>query len=615
MSASRGSPRAPFRGRARKRWRIWLLFALLSPGGRSSVSGGRLLHLSPSVRPELPVVDTFTWRLLLRHGWRAHPGVRRSPARSSTGGTAQVGAAGAAPARRCIVEPLDHGDRYHHRLPTSSRRCASPRERRASTCFVVPTLGLNAFAFSDLRGGGVIGVTEGALARLSRQQLQARGGARVRAYPVRHLRHGHRQLPAVRHLLLSRLTELEAAALARRHAAAPTGRRSPPWRCAAGCGCCKWRPRCQRRAEPRARAAGRPRGGALHARPAEPRRGAARHRRHPGGAGYIPEGLAPLCIRAAETLAPAPVRRPARRAPAPRRARRCPAGAGQRVARRVRASGRRRRDVFERREHWAAPPGSAASAAGAAASAGVAAAAGLSVATAPRLRRQRRSAGPRRCLGLPELRRRPGAGRLRGPRRVRLRTCGGRLSTRDVGKVLARREVGVHGGAGAPRRPAPTGRRPAAPRRPAGRRPHRRGPLPCPRCGGTMLRRHYSYEYAVEVDSAASATSSGSRRTSSRRCRSLPERDRLASVSHGSRYRRRDDSSRPSARLFTRRRPPRWPAARAHPSRPMTHDASGHDAARSSPIDGRYRVLRASAAAAWPTCTWPRTRRCGRMSP
>ena len=40
-------------------------------------------------------------------------------------------------------------------------------------CVTVATLGFNAFAFSDLHGGGVIGVTEGALARLSRQQLQA----------------------------------------------------------------------------------------------------------------------------------------------------------------------------------------------------------------------------------------------------------------------------------------------------------------------------------------------------------------------------------------------------------------------------------------------------------
>ena len=50
------------------------------------------------------------------------------------------------------------------RLATGSRRI---------DCVVVPIVGINAFACSDFAGGGTIGVTEGALARLTRQQLQA----------------------------------------------------------------------------------------------------------------------------------------------------------------------------------------------------------------------------------------------------------------------------------------------------------------------------------------------------------------------------------------------------------------------------------------------------------
>ncbi|MGZ4199221.1 MAG: M48 family metalloprotease, partial [Thermoleophilia bacterium] len=42
----------------------------------------------------------------------------------------------------------------------------------AVQCLTVPTVGMNAFTFSDLHGGACIGVTEGALSRLSREQLQ-----------------------------------------------------------------------------------------------------------------------------------------------------------------------------------------------------------------------------------------------------------------------------------------------------------------------------------------------------------------------------------------------------------------------------------------------------------
>jgi Zn-finger nucleic acid-binding protein len=80
-------------------------------------------------------------------------------------------------------------------------------------------------------------------------------------------------------------------------------------------------------------------------------------------------------------------------------------------------------------------------------------------------------------------------------------SCGGRLlSTRDVGRVLARREASftdeqerladlVTIGGDRLRRSALLARgRPGV------------DLVPCPRCAALMVRRHYSYEYAVEID-------------------------------------------------------------------------------------------------------------------
>ncbi len=79
--------------------------------------------------------------------------------------------------------------------------------------------------------------------------------------------------------------------------------------------------------------------------------------------------------------------------------------------------------------------------------------------------------------------------------------CGGRLvSTAEIGKIMARREVAFTEGqvrladlltasGDELRRAARTARgRPGV------------ALIPCPKCGRTMMRRHYSYEHAVEVD-------------------------------------------------------------------------------------------------------------------
>lgn len=68
--------------------------------------------------------------------------------------------------------PLDPGDRYHQRLANivEEMRLASGEHRVEAV--VVPSLGLNAFAFSDLHGGSVIGVSEGLVSGLPRAQLE-----------------------------------------------------------------------------------------------------------------------------------------------------------------------------------------------------------------------------------------------------------------------------------------------------------------------------------------------------------------------------------------------------------------------------------------------------------
>jgi Zn-dependent protease with chaperone function/Zn-finger nucleic acid-binding protein len=75
--------------------------------------------------------------------------------------------------RAMQAQPLDPGDRFHQRLADIVEEMRIATGGPAIRCLTVPTVGMNAFAFSDLHGGACIGVTEGALSRLSRQQLEA----------------------------------------------------------------------------------------------------------------------------------------------------------------------------------------------------------------------------------------------------------------------------------------------------------------------------------------------------------------------------------------------------------------------------------------------------------
>jgi Zn-dependent protease with chaperone function/Zn-finger nucleic acid-binding protein len=71
------------------------------------------------------------------------------------------------------AQPPDPTDRYHKRFADIIEELRLASGQHQVECTVVPTTGMNAFAFSDLHGGGVVGVTEGALSRLSRDQLEA----------------------------------------------------------------------------------------------------------------------------------------------------------------------------------------------------------------------------------------------------------------------------------------------------------------------------------------------------------------------------------------------------------------------------------------------------------
>ena len=234
--------------------------------------------------------------------------------------------------------PLDAGDRYHDRLANIVEEMRIATGGPRIECVTVRTVGFNAFAFSDLHGGGVIGVTEGALARLSRQQLQA-----VVAHEFAHILSGSYVTVTVSCLLFGIYSALveqldEAADAGADTDAASAALAMVPlrgWLWAMQVASSVVSAAISRERERQADLAA-----VRYTR--DPLALAEALRiigRHPGGAGYIPEGLAPLCIRATGTLGLAG-RLVARHAPAPGAAHRRAAGRRGRLRRRLRAAGR-----------------------------------------------------------------------------------------------------------------------------------------------------------------------------------------------------------------------------------------------------------------------------------
>jgi len=375
--------------------------------------------------------------------------------------------------RAMHCEPLDPHDRYHQRLAdiVDELRIAGGAPR--VDCVTVPTLGMNAFAFSDLKGAGVIGVTEGALARLSRPQLQA-----VVAHEFAHVLSGSSVTATVSCLLFGIYS-----AVGDRLEEASSDDEGSPW-AAVGLTAAMlraWLAVVQ--------VASRVTSAALsREREFEADVAAARYTRdplslaqalriigrHPAGAGFIPDGLASLCIRAPEDEAGRPLGRWQRTHPP----------LAQRVDRLLALAAVARGDFerqaeqaqgrFDGREHWARPPASADGRA----------------ALAP-------PAAHGAC---------PSCGGTLVPADYEgvtvslCRDCGGRLVPADqVRRIAARREIAFSDEQ--KRLAALLVAQGDALRRARLARGEAGVPLVrCPRCGTTMMRRHYSYEHAVEVD-------------------------------------------------------------------------------------------------------------------
>ncbi len=467
--------RALFEIEREQRWRIWLLFSLLVALVFVGVWAACLI-VSLGLAVFLPGVDTWSWLFAL------------------DGSAAVLGGALAAAtvywfasrvgARRRLLRalhcrPLDLGDRYHRRLANVVEEMRLATGATTIECYTVDALGLNAFAFSDLRGGGVVGVTEGALARLSRQQLEA-----IVAHEFGHILSGSYVTATVACLLFGIYSEvgerLEEAALAGRSGGtaslslAVLGLRAWLWLlqlASSITGAALSRER-ERQADLAA---------ARYLR--DPLSLAEALRivsRHPAGAGYIPEGLTPLCIRAVSGREPWLLTRLQRtHLPLDERigmlltlANVSPAEFEGQAERAV--------DNLKGHEHWASPPTAALAAA------------------PPGLRPAAPDGAPGTCPGC-------GAGLLAADYEgMHIRvcpSCGGRLAgSADVSRMLARREVGFSSDQ---ERLADLVAEAGDERRRAARRSRDPGVVrlvACPGCGSTMMRRHFSYEHAIEVD-------------------------------------------------------------------------------------------------------------------
>lgn len=488
--------RGDFAVKHEPRWRIWLLFGLLL----LTVFAGfwvAALIVSVVVYLGAPVVDTYSWLF----SWRG-TGILLIVALAVAAvywGVAQIGARERL-LRAMHCRPLDRGDRYHERLANIVEEMRIAAGGARIECVTVHTVGLNAFAFSDLRGGSVIGVTEGALARLSRQQLQA-----VVAFELAQVLSETYVTVTVSCLLFGIYSALEDQL---DEAVSGEGGAGvlPLLLAAVALRVWVWVLQLVSSITSAALSRQRDREADLAASryTRDPLSLAEALRiigRHPGGAGYIPEGLAPLCVRSLETRRPWLLGRwRDTHPPLEERVMRllglAHVGSAD-FARQVDEAA----DHFERREHWAAAPacrgagreiGAALAGAPPASAGGVAAtpAGGSSPATAAPVAMMCPSCGARLADADYE-----------GVRLVVCPACAGRLVTDvQLAKLLARREMGF---TDEQTRLADLLAASGDQLRRAARLARGRTSVPlvaCPRCGTTMLRRHVTYSHAVEID-------------------------------------------------------------------------------------------------------------------
>ena len=123
-----------------KRWRVWLLFALLV-GMVFVAAWVACFIVTFSLFLSFPVVDTFTWVFTLK-GIGLILGVALAGSllywfSSRLGARARL-------LRAMHCEPLDPGDRYHQRLANIVEEMRIATGGPRIECFTVRTLGLNA---------------------------------------------------------------------------------------------------------------------------------------------------------------------------------------------------------------------------------------------------------------------------------------------------------------------------------------------------------------------------------------------------------------------------------------------------------------------------------------
>ncbi len=278
------------------RWRVWALFALLLAmvylcvwavvlATEASVEvldpaarwGGRFLGLSFSLRG-LGLILLASIVIAVCYWFVARVG------------------AGDHLVRAMHAQPLDPADRFHQRLADIVEEMRIATGGPAIRCLTVPTAGLNAFVFSDLHGTACIGVTEGALSRLSRQQLEA-----VVAHEFGHVLSGDYVTVTSACLLFGVYTSLgdslDGAMIA------GVGTRAAPLLLGAVAlrallGLLQMGSAVTNAAISRQRERVADLAAARYTRdPLSLAQALQMMIRHPGGAGYIPDGLSALCIR------------------------------------------------------------------------------------------------------------------------------------------------------------------------------------------------------------------------------------------------------------------------------------------------------------------------------
>ncbi len=431
------------------------------------------------------------------------------------------------------AQSLDPDDRFHQRLADIVEEMRIATGGPAIRCLTVPTVGLNAFVFSDLHGGACIGVTEGALSRLSRPQLEA-----VVAHEFGHVLSGDYVTATSACLLFGVYTSL-GDSLDGTMDTGTTGRAEPVLLAliARGLlGLLQLGSAVTNAAISRQREWAADLAAARYTRdPLSLAQALQMMVRHPGGGGYIPDGLSALCIRPTDLDPRTRVARAMATHPP----------VNDRIVKllniahvsweQFQAQAAAAQADFEQREHVTVAPGSAAAvpgaerlaqlvgaplaaAAPAAATAAAAVTAATGVGAAPEaapaaVPTAASAAAPAaasslkaheavaQALACPICRSLLEQCDYEGATVFVCRSCAGRLvTTPQVQRILARREMRfddrqqrlavyvIESGDQL--------RRDFARRRAASQTTL----IACPRCGRTMMRRHFNYDQAVEVD-------------------------------------------------------------------------------------------------------------------